>query len=143
MNLALLIEREEHAETIMLRATKARGVTVLPFGAMFSYKHKRDSDELAEARFFGVEVEDTTSTGAIERAIIEVVKGNAPITKGGLRDEVKALLPDVGVNRIRNAVDWLAHGGQLAMDAGKHGAKLYSLPKHDEITYTEAVNVGD
>jgi len=102
LNLALLIEREEHAESITLRATKTRGVTVLPFGAMFSYEHKQDSDELAEARFFGLELEDTTSNAAIERAIIEELKNTPSMTQRQLIDGIKASL-DVGIHRIRNA----------------------------------------
>jgi hypothetical protein len=128
LDLALLIEREEHADTVKIRATKARGADVLPFGAVFTYDHKPGTTELARVMFYGREVEDLTSDAAIRRAILETVEDIPDVTKGDLTNEVKATLPDVGVNRIRGQIDYLAAEGKLAMQAGKKTAKHYSIP---------------
>lgn len=128
LDLALLIEREEHADTVKIRATKARGADVLPFGAVFTYDHKPGTTELARVMFYGREVEDLTSDAAIRRAILETVEDNPDVNKGNLANEVKTALPDVGVNRIRGQVDYLAAEGKLAVKAGSSGAKLYSIP---------------
>jgi hypothetical protein len=133
LNLALLIEREGHADTIKLKATKVRGAEVLPFRAMFKFEHKPRTDELATARFYGVETEDTTSDAAIRRAVVKVVKGRSLIKKGDLTDTVKQHLPYVGVNRIRAAIDKLVRDGELIIELGGHGAKLYSLPAGDSM----------
>lgn len=130
LNLALLVEREEHSETVMVRATKVRGADVLPFGAVFTYEHKADRDELSRARFFGLEVEDTLSTRAVERAILSAVEAGHPIKKQQLVNAVKEILPDVGMNRIRTVADWLEREGKLAMQIGQQGSKIYSMPPH-------------
>jgi len=128
LDLALLIEREEESETVTLKATKVRGAIIVPFGAMFAYEHKPGTEkELHTARFFGVETEDLTSERAIRKAILESVQETAPIKKGDLTNAVKANLPDVGLNRIRNAIDWLANSGKLAVETGAHGALTYNV----------------
>jgi len=128
LDLALLVEREEQSESITLKATKSRGADIYPFGAMFTYEHKPGTEkELHAARFFGVETEDLTSEGAIRRAIIEAVTD--PINQGDLVNEVKAYLPDVGLNRIRDAINWLAHNEKLIVKPGRDNAKMYSQPK--------------
>ncbi|HUX23650.1 MAG TPA: AAA family ATPase [Burkholderiales bacterium] len=140
LNLALLVEREEHSETVTVRATKVRGADVLPFGALFTWEHKPGTDELSQARFFGLEVEDTTSDRAIERAILEAVKGRQPVKKHDLVSAVKEQLPDVGLNRIRTAADWLAREGKVAMQPGKQGSKLYTLPSHAVMDLLDALD---
>jgi len=128
LDLALLIEREEHADTVKIRATKARGADILPFGAVFTYDHKPDTTELARVKFYGREVEDLTSDAAIRRAILEMVEESPETNKSNLVDTVKGDMPDVGVNRIRGQVDYLAAEGKLTVQAGKGTAKHYSIP---------------
>jgi hypothetical protein len=128
LNLALLIEREEHASNITARATKVRGVDIMPFGAMFTFEHKSECDELHSARFYGVEIEDTTSNTAIERLVLETVHAQQPVKKQIIVDTVKEQLPDIGINRIRNEIDNLTQAGKLTVRDGAHTSKLYSLP---------------
>jgi len=129
LDLALKIEREEHADTVQLSATKSRGADVLPFGAVFSYEWRAGTTELAEVRFFGLQVEDLTSDQAIRRAILEAAKTTPDLNKGDLAGAVKEWLPDVGINRIRSAIDYLASEGKLAMTQADRGAKQYRLPE--------------
>jgi hypothetical protein len=134
LDLALLIEREEQAASVTVKATKVRGADIFPFGAMFTFEHKEGTDELARARFFGVEIEDLSSDAAIRRAIIEALKfSEGKLNKKTLADTVKGDLPDVGINRIRSAIDWMALEGKLAMEPGNKTEKLYSLPDAERI----------
>ncbi len=153
LDLALLIEREEQAASVTIKATKVRGADIFPFGAMFTYEHKEGTDELARARFFGIEIEDLTSDAAIRRVIVEALKASTSdretpgvtfehqlyhegIKKGDLAGMVKEILPDVGINRIRSTIDWMALDGKLAVQSGEgkaNRAKLYSLPKGESV----------
>ncbi len=129
IDLALLVERDDHADSLTIRSTKTRGADVFPFGAQFTYEHKPETKELAAARFFGVPVDDLVSDHAVEREVIAVVGAKKPINKGDLTSEVKKVLPDVGVNRIRGMIDRLDAGGKLTSTTGTRGAKQYDLPK--------------
>jgi predicted ATP-dependent serine protease len=74
LDLALLVERAYQSDLLIIRSTKERGVTVPPFGALFTYEHQTGTVELGTARFFGVEVEDSVSDRAIEQAVLGVGK---------------------------------------------------------------------
>jgi hypothetical protein len=125
LDLALLVEREEYADTINIRATKVRGPDVLPFSAAFTYEHD-ERGELSRARFFGIISEDNQSGAAIEREII-VTLLNTSKNKTELTNMVKETLPNVGVNRIRDMVDRLAKKGQLRISTGKNNTeKVYT-----------------
>jgi hypothetical protein len=140
LNLALLVEREEHSNSVIIRATKVRGNDVMPFGAVFTFEHKDKTDELETARFYGVEIEDTTSGAAIDGAILEIVQERQPVKKLDLANAVKEQLPDVGINRIRTAIDWLAHDGKVIMHTRKQGAKVYTLPNRDIVDLQAALD---
>lgn len=130
LDLALLVEREERSDAVTIKSTKTRGVDVAPFGALFTYDHKSNTTELGRARFYGVAVEDESSDAAVQRAILESVEDEPGIQKRGLIGAVKERLPEVGVNRIRNAVDRLAHDDKLNVaPGGKTGrAQCFMLP---------------
>jgi len=129
LDLALLVEREEHADSATLKSTKVRGADVLPFGAYLVYEHKPGTDELAHARFFGWPVEDVSSNAAIDRAILETLANEGDkMHKGDLADTVKDALDGVGINRIRDRIDHLHSEGKIVMEKGERRAKLYSLP---------------
>jgi hypothetical protein len=135
IDLALLIEREEHADSLTISATKTRGADVYPFGVLFTYEHKPDSTELAEIRFFGVEIEDLSSDAAIRRAILEAVKDLQPVSQTDLLTSVKPTL-DVGINRIRSQMAGLVNKGRLSVTTGARNAKLYSVP--DDVWHVAA-----
>ena len=127
LDLVLLVEREERSNEVKMKSTKVRGNDVPPFGATFAFKHKPDTDELAEARFYGVAVEDVLSSAAIHRAILSALDGKE-VNKGNLTKAVQGRLSKVGVNRIRDHIDYLADDGKIDMTNGPGTAKLYSLP---------------
>lgn len=128
LDLALVIEREEHSDNITIRSTKTRDVDVYPFGAFFRYSHKFGSKELVSAQFMGVEVEDNKSQNAVKNAIFDVLSIHRPITQKDLTTEVKKALPDIGINRIRATADSLVSLGTVIQRPGPNGARLYDLP---------------
>lgn len=127
LDLAIMIEREEYSETIGLRATKMRGPDVMPFSAYFTFEAKPDRpDELQTARFFGVSVDDVTSSMAIDKAIIEVLDDGNEYGKTALAKAVKELLAEVGINRIRPRIDKLAGEKSIQAIPGKRrGERIY------------------
>lgn len=137
LDLALLLEREEYADSIKVKATKVRGPDVLPFGAMFTYEWRPGTKELLTAMFYGLDVEDLASDAAIRRAILEAAA--EPKNKGDLVAAVKAALAGVGVNRIRMQVDRLAAEGKLTMTPGAHGAQIYGRPREQDRLEVELV----
>jgi hypothetical protein len=127
LDLALLIEREELADTVNIRATKVRGADVLPFSAVFTYENRPD-DELHTARFYGIAANDNSSDAAIEREILAAL-GSASLNKTDLTRTVKAELAQVGINRIRDRIDRLAATGRLLVANGKNNTeKIYNRP---------------
>ncbi|MBU1751057.1 MAG: AAA family ATPase [Chloroflexi bacterium] len=128
LDLALLIEREEHADTIQIQATKVRGADVLPFGARFTYDWKGDTTDLEKVRFYGLEIEDLASDAAIRRAILEEVEAQPEINKGELTKAVLDSLPDTPRARVWAQIDHLTADGKLRVKQGARNAKLYSVP---------------
>ena len=131
VDLALLVEREQGASDVVITATKARGMDVPPFGAVFAYTHKPGTTDLAEARFFGMEIQDLSSNAAIRRIIVEVVGQMAGCNKTTLTTQAQAVLDNVGQRRIWEQIDRLVAEGKLVQTAGPHNAKLYWLPRYD------------
>lgn len=127
LDLALLVERDEHAEFVTVKSTKTRGVDVLPFMAQFVYEHKTKTTELAKARFLGLQVEDVVSDYAIEQKIIAVVSEKQPINKGEIVANLKKTLQNIGTNRIRDTIDRLCDFQKLNETLGLHGAKFYTI----------------
>lgn len=128
IDLALLVERDENADLVTVKATKVRGVDVPGFGALWTFDHKFGSKELQTARFFGAQIEDATSTRAIERAILETVKGNAGIGKTELAKNVHDALPAVGMHRIRSQIGILLATKAIVTSTGAKGIQRVQLP---------------
>jgi hypothetical protein len=127
VDLALLVERQPHADAVTLQGTKVRGVGVPPFGAQFSYEHRPGTTELATAKFFGMGVDDQVSDRAVETATLDAVKASPRMNQTDLLKEVKGGLSQIGINRIRTIIEKLEHQGKLHVTVGEHGAKLYEL----------------
>lgn len=127
IDLGLLIEREEHSNLLTIKSTKTRDTDVPPFGAQFAFEHRADSNELATARFWGMPIEDVTSDHAVRLAIIEAVTDHHPLNGTKMVETVRAALPDVGVNRIRNLANDLVSEGRLVATTGVRRSKLYDL----------------
>ena len=128
LDLALLVERDEHKEDIRVRSTKTRDVDVFPFGALFHYTHRTGTKELEKAEFRGVEVEDETSDGAIKGAVIDVLAVDAPLCLKDLVAKIKARFPNLGVHKVRRILAEQVTLGLVAAKTGQHGAMFYDLP---------------
>ena len=128
LDLALLVEREEHSEEILVKSTKTRDLDVFPFGAVFECTHKNGTKELETAFFYGVEVEDKTSAKAIEAAVIDALQIKAPLNQRDLIDSCKSRLATVGINRIRAGIDALVNLGTVLKTTGARNASFYDLP---------------
>jgi hypothetical protein len=125
--LALLIEREEGSSQVTIKSTKTRDVDVIPFGAIFTYEHREDSKELAQARFWGTPVKDTSPSAMARRAIIEALEeAGKVLTKGALVKAAKEI-EDIGTNALRDVIDGMAEDGTLIMTPGARNARYYEL----------------
>jgi hypothetical protein len=73
-------------------------------------------------------VQDKVSDRAIEHAIIEAVKAKPLINKTELINKVKAVFPEIGMNRIGGVIDRLVQPKKkLKTKSGDRGAKRYEV----------------
>lgn len=129
LDLAVLVEREDGADSVMIQNTKARGGGVLPFGAVFAYDRREGTAELARAQFYGKLVLDMRKPAKAKRAILEVMEeALEPLNQRALTGLAKEICEDVGVNYYRNTIAKLVSEGELVEVDGPKQAKLYSLP---------------
>ena len=126
LDLALLIERENLSDTISIKSTKARGVDILPFSAVFTYENDQ-AGELHTAKFFGIAAEDMASNHAIQREIKDALTGSR-LNKSELVKAVKEVMKDIGVNRIRDLIDRMETTGDVRVTTGPRTERFYSLP---------------
>lgn len=127
LDLALLVEREAGSREIKIYSTKSRGIDVKPFGAMF--EHYKDGNGIENAIFYGVFVEDTNSDDAIKQAILDIVLANMPgINQKDLTEEVKNILNNPGINRIRKLIVSLVSDGKLDKIPSGKNSSFYIIP---------------
>ena len=124
IDLGLHIERDDKIVTI--KSTKTRRVDVLPFSAYFTFEHKAGTKDLQTAKFFSLEVEDTSSDTAIQHEIESALTG-CTMNKTELAKTVKEELTTIGINRIRNYIDKAASEGKIKTQEGKKGGLIYIL----------------
>jgi hypothetical protein len=127
LDLALLVERDEYGDSLLIKPTKTRGALVYPFGAEFTYTHKQETNDLETARFYSVPCEDKYSDEAIDEIILSCLDGKS-FNKSQLTNAVKGRLLDIGLNRIRDRIDRLAMSGKINEKPGERTAKLFELP---------------
>lgn len=127
LDLALLIEREPGSKEIRIQSTKSRGIDVKPFGAIFN--HHKDANDIDHAQFYGVFIEDVNSDDAIERGILDVVTSNSPagIRQKDLVEEVRNVLDNPGIHRIKRLITGLITKGQIDEIPGKGKTVLYVI----------------
>jgi hypothetical protein len=132
LDLALQVEREANAESIIVRATKARGADVKPFGAMFAFRARPNSSELETAYFRGLEITVSTSDKAIGDAITDAIEDSPSksLKQTEIIKAVKDILEEVGQNRIRAVIAGMEARNELVVtiSSTKSHAKIYSLP---------------
>jgi hypothetical protein len=117
---------------IMITVAKARGPQIPPLGAVFTHTKQPDG-ELEVARFYGTAVVSKRSTGAVEKAILDVVKAQPSINQGDLVKQVKKQL-GTGENNIKEVAQQMAEKKVLAATKGDHNATLYSLPGSNPVS---------
>ncbi len=127
VDLALLVEREDHSGIVTIRSSKTRDTEVLPFGAEFRFEHKPGTVELHTACFVHHEIEDNLSDRAIEKAIVSVLESSTGINQAELVARVKAGGIEAGKNRIGPVANRMAERGRLSVTTGHRGSRLYSL----------------
>jgi len=126
IDLALKVEREPYSDTLTIKSTKTRGAEVHPITAAFTYELMTDSTLLDTAAFYSLESEDTQSNYAIEREIKKALEGN-PMNQKSLWQAVSKELTGVGQHRIIDHIRRLEAKGDIEVQAGVRGAKIYSL----------------
>jgi len=140
LDLALHAKRETFSDIITITATKTRHAFIKPFGAQFSYTHKPGTSELETARFWGCKNEDMTEEFTIKTSLMEVLENwqnesygrgqkRTPPCKTQIIESVTAVLQNVGINRIRAAIDDLVKEKQWIQVDGPRNSKRYELPK--------------
>jgi len=132
LDLALQVEREANSESVTVRATKARGMDVKPFGALFVYTQMQGSTELDTARFYGLDAVAVASDKAIIDTICESIEDSpsGSLKQTEIIKAVKEEIEGVGQNRIRAILARMEACGEIvcSTSAGKSHAKVYSLP---------------
>jgi hypothetical protein len=127
LDLALLVERAPRAASLTVHSTKEHGLEVSPFGAMFTYEHKPGSRDLAQAKFYGIAVEDTHSDRAITQAVRALLATHAQLPTMELCRRVQGQLPTIGHNRVRTVIARLEQQKQLKVTPGEGRTQHYSL----------------
>jgi len=125
IDLALHVAREEGSDTVNMRSTKTRGVDVFPFSAVLTYENN-DSGNLYKAVFYGLAANDTTSTKAIEKEILEILELEN-LNQKALLEAMKENLPEVGKQRVLDMLKRLENNKKIKVTRGQHNAKTYSL----------------
>lgn len=122
LDLALLVERREAEDRVTVIPTKVRGYrAVEAFGAHFSFTHRPDAAELAEARFAAASVwsKDEREVNRLKQFILTEVKTRPGVRQKELVEAVRdaAQAADarrpVGVNRLRAVIQQMTDSGAL------------------------------
>jgi hypothetical protein len=130
---ALLVEREEKTPEITIKSTKDRGVTIYPFGGIFTFEND-ENDEIKTARFFGKPMIDPKSIAGLMKIIAETL-GRDEMTKGDLVEAVKEELGKdaPGVNKIRSTIDLMMQEERILKNSGENNSQmLKNCPKFFE-----------
>jgi len=134
LDLALLVNRQEGADRVEIKSTKTRDIDVFPFAAQFAYEHKPGTVELATAKFFGVKPEETDDSRTLELTIKACVSTNPGLSKNKLTDIVKKELPEVGILRIKGAIDSAATEQKIEVKSAGTGKKFAYYPVERQLS---------
>jgi len=135
LDLALLIERKEGEDKIAIIPTKVRGYRQFDIlGALFTYRHKDDTTDLATARFWAEEAlsaEERTQI-SIQANVKALLRQHGPMAQGDLVTEIRDMLATPpggkapGVNKVRGLIKKMADDGILYANS-KAGKVTYGL----------------
>lgn len=119
VDLALLIEREEGADSITVKSTKSRDAPVEPFEALWTYES--DGRDLVEGRFYGLGVAENEADGdrrQAREAILEVLEETPGLSQRSLVSEVRENT-DLGKGIITFALKQLVKEGKVSKEQGE------------------------
>lgn len=135
IDLALLVERAKDSDQVTVKSTKTRDVDVQPFAAEWTYEHKPNSTDLAQARFFNIETEEDDTTMELTLAIEGEIRINPGINQKRLIETIKKLLPKASIHAIRNQIMAMADSGKIIANEGGTGRSTcyYANPKHIDL----------
>jgi hypothetical protein len=126
-DLACLIERNENnRDQVLIKPVAVRGAMVDSFSAIFSYKQKDDgSQELEEARFWGIEAEKLEDQA--EAAVIDILTNETNLKYTDLITSLTDDVVNLGNSKARRVISRLEREGTIKFKPGDKGAKLYYL----------------
>lgn len=130
VDLALLIEREEGADSITIKSTKTRDAPVEPFEALWTYES--DERDLAKGRFFGLGIAETEADSdrrQAREAILEVLEEAPGLSQRKLVSEVREIT-NLGKGIVIFAVKQLVKENRVDRGEreGRGGGFSYTLP---------------
>lgn len=128
LDYAMGVTRDQGGDVIQIETTKVRHWNIDPFAAMWTYSHKKNTPDLCEARFFGVEPEVPVKIAEARDFIFSFLKSEgranqSEITKAGLQND-----PKVSRDRAITQLNWLISKGKVRiLPARTHNEKQYEL----------------
>lgn len=119
VDLALLITREEGADSITVTSTKSRDAPVQPFEALWTYES--DGRDLTEGRFYGLGAPESEADGTrrqAREAILEALEETPGLSQRALIDAVKENT-DLGKGIVLFALKQLVKENKVEKGEGK------------------------
>jgi hypothetical protein len=131
LDLALRVERDaDDSNLLSIEATKARGVSVEPFGARFSFNHKPTTHDLETACFFGETPSNLSPDQQARNAISDVLSAQGALNQKTLVAEVQAHLGSTKIGRdriLRNLAILVSRGLVAEQQGALKNAKMYAV----------------
>jgi len=136
IDLALLVERKEGQDDILITPTKVRGYRQFDeIGGMFTYTHKEGTYDLASARFWQVEPQskERKDLDIIADTIFELLREAGPTQTESLINAVRDEMASQpggkapGINRVRGLISRMVKHGELAV-RDSSGKRILGLP---------------
>jgi len=131
LDLALRVERDaDDSNLLSVEATKARGVSVDPFGARFSFNHKPTTHDLETACFFGETPSNLSPDQQARNAISDVLSAQGALNQKTLVAEVQAHLGSTKIGRdriLRNLAILVSRGLVAEQQGALKNAKMYAV----------------
>ena len=124
LDVGLLLERKQYSNTIDLKPAKVRGSMFYPFSATWDYVHKIGTTDLEAGTFYGAITEGDLTDDTID-AVIKAALKDGSLNQTALKNAVKELMPEIGINRIRARIERMTSAGMLIVSDGPHGSKIY------------------
>lgn len=130
LDLAIHVAREPNSPRITIMSTKTRGVDVPMMVAEFSYEHHLNTNDLKEARFFGVP--GVVGINPDREAILYILKTQGAMNAKMLIERVQDYTERngkkrPGVNKLRDYIkDMVEERGTIKAEKGDRTEVIYS-----------------